>query len=173
MNVLWYSQNESLRGLWTCGGVSVTLGARGQGISPGKGMWPLASLSLPYLRRTYENCLLAGPQQQWGTTSFIPEERIWVHPSWSVWSLIILSSLWPHNSLKQVEDLSGLDLGQWGWGSGGMDLSTCLKKSFFPTLDHFCLGFSLFLCCFLFFSFLFFWLFFYRISKKPKPFGLL
>ena len=54
-----------------------------------------------------------------------------------------------------------------------MDLSTCLKKSFFPTLDHFCLGFSLFLCCFLFFSFLFFWLFFYRISKKPMPFGLL
>ena len=90
-----------------------------------------------------------------GTTSFIPEERIWVHPSWSVWSLIILSSLWPHNSLEQVEGLSGLDLGQWGWGSGGMDLSTCLKKSFLPTLDHFCLGFSLFLCCFLSFFFFF------------------
>lgn len=24
----------------------------------------------------------------------------------------ILSSLWPHNSLKQLEDCSGLDLGQ-------------------------------------------------------------
>lgn len=44
-----------------------------------------------------------------------------------------------------------------------MDLSTCLKKSFFPTLYRFCLGFSLFL----FFSFV------NRISKKPKPFGLL